>query len=70
MALPFRTAELAMPDMQQTPMQASTHAVSLDAATLHGPAEDPDIAFGCECADPALQIERWQQEMLAGGEPH
>jgi hypothetical protein len=21
-----------------------------------------DLAFGCECADPALQIERWREE--------
>ena len=24
--------------------------------------EDYDIALGCECADPALQIERWNVE--------
>ena len=24
---------------------------------------DDDVALGCECADPALQIERWGQEM-------
>ena len=59
-----------MPDTQQTPMPAATQAVSLDAA-IRWPVDDPDIAIGCECADPALQIERWQQEMLAaGGEPH
>ena len=23
---------------------------------------DEDVALGCECADPALQIERWGQE--------
>ena len=23
---------------------------------------DDDVALGCECADPALQIERWGQE--------
>ena len=58
-----------MPDMQPTPTPAANHAQGLDAA-MHWPAEDPDIALGCECADPALQIERWQHEMLAGGEPH
>ncbi len=26
---------------------------------------DDDIALGCECANPALQIERWYQESLA-----
>jgi hypothetical protein len=25
-------------------------------------AEDDDYALGCECANPALQIERWGQE--------
>jgi hypothetical protein len=24
---------------------------------------DDDVAFGCECADPWLQIERWRQEV-------
>jgi hypothetical protein len=24
--------------------------------------DDFDYALGCECADPALQIERWAQE--------
>lgn len=23
---------------------------------------DDDLALGCECANPALQIERWDQE--------
>ena len=27
--------------------------------------EDYDFALGCECADPALQIERWGQEEWA-----
>lgn len=25
-------------------------------------AEEHDVALGCECADPALQIERWCAE--------
>jgi hypothetical protein len=25
--------------------------------------EDDDIALGCECANPALQIERWHHEV-------
>lgn len=24
---------------------------------------DEDLALGCECADPSLQIERWDQEV-------
>lgn len=54
-----------MPDMQ-SPMPASAGAVSpmLDAAPAF---EEPDFAFGCECADPALQIAQWGQEPRAGG---
>ena len=26
---------------------------------------DDDLAIGCECANPALQIERWAQEDAA-----
>jgi hypothetical protein len=26
---------------------------------------DDDLAIGCECANPALQIERWAQEEAA-----
>jgi hypothetical protein len=26
---------------------------------------DDDLAIGCECANPALQIERWGQEASA-----
>jgi hypothetical protein len=25
---------------------------------------DDDVALGCECADPSLQIERWGQEAV------
>jgi hypothetical protein len=35
-----------------------------DAAALWA-AEDYDFALGCECADPALQIERWGQDDAA-----
>jgi hypothetical protein len=44
-----------------------------DARPLAAPLEaracrphvDEDVALGCECADPWLQIERWGQEMQA-----
>jgi hypothetical protein len=26
---------------------------------------DDDLALGCECADPSLQIERWRAEIAA-----
>lgn len=38
-------------------------AALVEAASLRLTA-DEDIALGCECADPALQIERWGQEAL------
>jgi hypothetical protein len=46
-----------MPDMQSPMPAAATVPVFLDAVP-----EDPDYAFGCECADPALQIAQWEQE--------
>ena len=50
-----------MPDMQ-TPANATPPMV-LEVPSL----EDFDIALGCECADPSLQIERWMQEARAEG---
>ena len=49
-----------MPEMQPTPTGAAM------PQTIETPAmfDDPDVALGCECADPALQIERWAQEAL------
>ncbi|MES2940695.1 MAG: hypothetical protein V4864_23660 [Pseudomonadota bacterium] len=35
-----------------------------------GFADSDDVALGWECANPALQIERWHQEAGAGAEPH
>lgn len=51
-----------MPDMQQA-MPNATNPMVLDASLS---SEDFDYALGCECADPALQIERWGQEALGG----
>ena len=34
-------------------------------ATGPSRANDEDIALGCECADPALQIERWPNDTAA-----
>jgi len=36
-----------------SPMPPQSASSSLD---------DADYAFGCECADPALQIAQWEQE--------
>lgn len=45
-------------------MQPSVPTPSAIPAAIAVPAsfEDYDIALGCECADPALQIERWSVE--------
>ena len=37
-------------------------AAALVEATARWLAEQDDLALGCECANPALQIERWSQE--------
>ena len=52
-----------MPDLLQPPTHAATNPVALaDAAARWD--QDPDVALGCECADPALQIEQWCQETV------
>ena len=54
-----------MPDTSQQPsMKKDTRpsAAMLDASNRRVPV-DEDLALGCECADPALQIERWGQEI-------
>lgn len=38
-------------------------AALVEAASWHLTA-DEDVALGCECADPTLQIESWGQEAL------
>lgn len=53
-----------MPDMQPAAASAASLPAMFDAIAVSGP-DDLDYALGCECADPALQIERWLQE--AGG---
>ncbi len=51
-----------MPEMQPSlPTGATVIAPGLDASA-HSGFDDSDFALGCECADPALQIERWMQE--------
>jgi hypothetical protein len=51
-----------MPDMQSMPNAAMP--ATIDAAPAF---DDFDFALGCECADPALQIERWSQENSSPG---
>jgi hypothetical protein len=54
-----------MPEMQ--PSIPATPA--LPTMTLEMPASvfDDDYAFGCECANPALQIAQWRQEARSPG---
>lgn len=47
-----------MPEMQPTESSAAALPALLEAAPA---SDDIDFAFGCECADPALQIERWNE---------
>jgi len=55
-----------MPEPSQQPL-LSTHpdtAASLVETAARWLGVDDDIALGCECADPTLQIECWGQEIL------
>ena len=57
-----------MPDMQ-SPVPAGSGVppmtLMLDAAALAR--DDIDYAFGCECADPSLQIAQWAQDERPSG---
>ncbi|MEJ5991106.1 hypothetical protein WG902_13980 [Ramlibacter sp. PS3R-8] len=46
-----------MTDMQ--PAQSAATPVMMDLSS--STSDDFDYALGCECADPSLQIEQWQQ---------
>lgn len=48
-----------MPELHHT--AAAVSPATLEAASRWA-ADDYDFALGCECADPALQIERWGLE--------
>jgi len=55
-----------MPDPTQQPLtfDGARPAATLADTTTRWLSVDDDLALGCECADPALQIERWGQETL------
>jgi hypothetical protein len=53
-----------MPEIHQSGPSAATGMPPAFDPALHG-GDDIDYALGCECADPALQIERWGQEASA-----
>lgn len=47
--------------MFSQPSPALTANVPANAQVMAWDLDD-DLAIGCECANPALQIERWDQE--------
>jgi hypothetical protein len=56
-----------MAEQNQQPLSnsmgpANHPAASVVATTARWLGFADDLAFGCECADPALQIERWREE--------
>jgi hypothetical protein len=51
-----------MNEMQPGHSAATPVMMDLAAASL---SDDFDYALGCECADPSLQIEQWQQATRA-----
>jgi hypothetical protein len=52
-----------MPEMQPSTPTTGAMPVVIESASYGF--EDSDYALGCECADPALQIERWGQDASA-----
>ena len=52
-----------MPEMQPS-MPGAAIPTGLEAC-LPATSDEFDDALGCECAYPALQIERWAQEVRA-----
>lgn len=57
-----------MPEMQPSmPSAPAALPVGLEVSAS-SPFDDSDYALGCECADPALQIERWMHEASGGSE--
>jgi hypothetical protein len=60
-----------MADLHPSASNPAAQIPAMAEAVARWPIDDPDLALGCECADPALQIERWAQESSAAGtEPH
>lgn len=52
-----------MPDLNPTAKPVSLAMLAAEATARQD--DGDEIALGCECADPALQIERWSQETVA-----
>lgn len=52
-----------MPSMFQQAFRMAQQFPGRDAGAAAPRAEDDDIALGWECANPALQFERWEPEL-------
>ena len=62
-----------MPNLSQQPIPfngARPLTASMLDTTARWLSEHDDLALGCESADPALQIERWGQEVLPFPQSH
>ena len=57
----MQDAPLPMPQPNSSASGGTAHARS-DA---HAPWDAEDVAIGCECADPSLQIESWVADCAA-----
>jgi hypothetical protein len=55
---------MAVPSQQPLDSTSPHPAAALVDTTARWLGIEEDIALGCECADPTLQIERWGQEAL------
>ncbi len=49
-----------VPTNSSTPRRAAMDFIQADS-----PLDEEDVAIGCECANPALQIECWSEEAAA-----
>lgn len=49
------------PELSSAQSSAPLHA-GLVATELNGAFDDEDLALGCECANPALQINDWNAD--------
>ena len=56
----FKTAQRASAPVSATRPRVAATVLETSANWL---AMDEDVMLGCECAQPALQIDRWGQEM-------
>jgi hypothetical protein len=52
----------SMNSTTQQPLASVPEAMAQPTRELGATYFDDDLAIGCECADPSLQIERWKQE--------